>query len=269
MQTRVTYKELVTNNQFKKLLKETERYEGNFRQTNGCMAAYYYRIRSLIILGDFERALKLCQEVLNGLDEDHDFANNIYYFMASIYFFTGNFKKALEYHSHCDKEHASRHKDFKAIISGLAARDPKVHDGVYNRDPKGLVEHLISDHDEDLHIDKTTLVKLVMDNFSAAREYYDNFSMYKIFKISFVGTVSDETSSVPTDYIKVIYKDKENPNSISTIYPVIEVGDLEFADLDRQLGEITNPVHKNGEPSSALVRFRQRQSLKKDKIEIS
>ena len=269
MQKRVTYKELVENNQFKKLLKETERYDGKFKETNGCMAAYYYRIRSLIILGNFHHALELCKEVLSVLDEDHTFLNNIYYFMSEIYFFTKDYKKSLEYHSYCDQEHGSRHKDFKAIISGIAARDPKVHDAVYNRDIAGLVEHLISDHDDDLHIDKSILVKLVMENFAAAKTYHDNFSMYKVFRISFAGTVKDGNSNIPTDYIKVIFKDIDNPNSISTMYPMVNIGDLESADLTRQLGELTNPVHKNGQPSSALVRFRQRQSLKKDKIEIS
>ncbi len=263
MQKNETYKDLASGYLYDRILKKTNNFDGSYRDTSKFRTAYYFRIKALILMGDFDHAARLCNEILEYSDNPV-IINNANYFLSNIYFYKRDYRKALQYHAECGSEYQNKPKDFLSIISGLAARDPKVHDAVYCRDLMQLKECLVRDQGNNFKVSCGLLVDLVLKNFSSSRTYYDNYACFKIFKLNSVGIPNRGESTECSDYVKVIFKEDGNPLSIATMYPVAQAGDLEYTDITAQYNELNGLSTGSAQRSRAIDKFKQRQSLKKD-----
>ena len=262
MQKKETYKDLISNFFLNRVLRKTNNFDGLYRDTVNFRSAYYFRIRALLLMGDFDHATRLCNEVLE-ISDNPVIINNANYFLSNIYFYKGDYKRSLQYHAKCDIEHQNRSKDFVSIISGLAARDPKVHDAVYCRDMMQLKESLVKYQGNNFKISLGLLIDLVVRNFSSSRTYYENYAYFKIFRINSAGASGNDEDNGCCDYVKVIFKEEGNPFSIATMYPIPQAGDLEYTDITAQYNEFNGLSSDSSQRQRAIDRFNQRQSLKK------
>lgn len=125
---------------------------------------------------------------------------------------------------------------------------------------KYLKTHVILHRNRRFSIPFETVLKIISENFDKARTYY-NHQYEKIFRCQ--GLIYKTNNGVITsyEYLRVVYAEKDDPNSIITIHTLDGCGDMEYFDLTPYAYENKKdrPDRLSGVKTNRLEKFRSRQ----------
>ena len=248
------------------LLKTTKYYVGRLSEVNSTSyVAYYYRIKTLIFLAEFDEAKDLCEQVIKKSQASGNKASRFaYLYLSQIYHYRNEFIKAIYFYKkymdlceNIDPVLLKKNKDQTIRKLLIESNIPFVN----NKD--NIKARMRRYHSEDFgerwSIYKK-IVDAVMDNFNNATCYYEGKLYVRFFRCQGVTMENSNNTSNIKDYLKVSsYSD--SPDTIVSIYAVKSVGDLDYIDITQQFNKLKGNSRKK--ELGSIAKFYLRQAKKK------
>ena len=248
------------------VLKKTDDYN-MFKGIDSTSFAYKieFRVESLVTLGRFDEAEKLCYEALDSNKLSEKRIRYIYYYLYLIYYYTNQYLKCIYlmnsgYINDCGLES----KKYKELYKSIAcAGNPELFYKLFNIPKQNFINHVLKRRSEDVNVDLDKLYDVMKDNFANAKTYYRDFSTFRIFRCFNVGKTNFNNKPDLCDYVQVVSV-KDNPNTMITCYFINDPGSLSYYDITGQVfkdelvkNESDLPVKHN------IEKFNQRQKKMK------
>lgn len=263
------YSDLETSYDYEYILKLTADYEKYARINNKKYnTKTTFRIKSLIFLGRFDEALKLCYEALdtNLLKPENVELVNYYIFM--IFFYKKEFIKCFALINNLydfDEKKTIKEKYFRIIEDMIHSDSPETYEKLFELKKEHFVTHVIKRRGEDFNIDFNIITDVIIKNFAYAKVYYQNMTEVRIFRCFNAGKSNYYGKTETCAYI-IVHSQNSSPKSLITAYLSSSVDNLDFCDITNDVYTILeNKNNPKVEIKSAnLHKFRVRQAKKKN-----
>ncbi|MBR5662412.1 MAG: hypothetical protein IKX00_02030 [Bacilli bacterium] len=253
--------------EFDTVLKRTE----DFNMYKGIDSLSYgykieFRVESLLILGRFSEAEKLCYEALDSQKLNETRTRYIYYFLLCIYYYTNQYLKCIYllnsgYIHDCDINSKKTKSLFKSIA---CVGNPELYDKMFKIPKTTFVNHVLGRRKADVKLDLNKLYDVMKDNFVNTRAYYKDLSYFRIFRCFNVGKTDFNNKPDLCNYIQVISV-KDDPDTMITCYFISDPGSLTFYDITTQVFDDKKVSSESKQRSKQNIdKFRSRQEKKKN-----
>lgn len=247
---------------FESILKKTNDYN-MFKGIDSESYAYKigFRVEVLVTLGRFEEAEKLCYEALETHKLDERREGFLYYYLYLIYYYTKQYYKCIEIIKRGYIHDSSpKSKTFQMLFSSIASEGkPDLYEKLFDIPKHVFVKHVLKRRAEDVRLDLNKLYDVIQENFYNAQPYYENFSMFRIFRCFNAGKTDYNDKPDLCNYIHVV-STKDDPNTMITCYFISDPGSLSYYDITSLVfAEKMEKNKSNNEVKHNIDKFNQRQ----------